>query len=472
MAAQPQIPDPSTDIGKLWNKAVESYKKEIRETVKEGTLDKVWQGIRRKEAEKKPSTTLKSENFSNAKEIYLSLLEKDELFNKFRHEGGTSEKIRTSLSGCADAIDKAGKLVAGIASTAFAPAPVIMSAMTLLLQATKDVSDDYDVVVIFYDNATALLSRVGLLENKVPDRGKFKSRLLNVFRSILELCAVSQKYVKQKRWKGWAKAVLHGGDLRLKNAYDGFERSVQHLESDVAVHTLTTAIETKKTVDDISTSMSTQFRGNIEIQGFLREARDHDREMRKMMENLLKNIPGSVAEVEYDPGARESLSLDMLRRGLNSGDEALYHVEHRLVEMSASSVHYKKAFEWLHSDLNKLVDGTDTILHLQDIFSMGNPRVSYFAYEYLRERFAAESCSSVVYFFFEREHNELQSTETMLSCCAIQLAQQDKNYEQNLLLILRRKLGLVRLQHGACSGFRLIQIVPQSVVPTKRIKFL
>ncbi|KAH7129470.1 hypothetical protein B0J13DRAFT_138680 [Dactylonectria estremocensis] len=447
MAAQRQGLGPTTDIGHMWEIAVQGYKEEIQEMGNEGTMDKVLGSILHKESGKKPPNTFEHEKFLDAKAVFLSLEKDGKLFNSFRHEGGIREKIRSSLSACADAIDKAGKLAAGVASTVFAPAPVIMSAMTLLLQAAKDVSDDYDVVVIFYDNATALLSRVGLLENRVPERGKFKDRLVDVFRSILELCVISQKFIKKNRWKAWAKAVLSGGDPRLKNAYDGFERSVRHLESDVAVHTLTTAIETKQTLDEISASMSTHFKGNIEVGSYLREMRDHGREMRdhgreirKMMERFPKNIPGSICEVEYDPGARKSLTLGMLRRGLNAGDEALYHVDHRLAEMAASSLHYEEVFKWLHSDIDKLVRGEEQILHLKDMFGMGNPKVSFFMYNYLRERFTADSSTSVAYFFFDRQHSKLQSTETMLSCCAIQLARQDQDYQHKLLHLINGAL--------------------------------
>lgn len=68
------------------------------------------------------------------------------------------------------------------------------------IQASKNVSDDYDQVAAFFDIMGSLLERLSLLETKLPSAKNYKTILMRVFSSLMGLCGTATKYVNDGRF--------------------------------------------------------------------------------------------------------------------------------------------------------------------------------------------------------------------------------------------------------------------------------
>lgn len=68
------------------------------------------------------------------------------------------------------------------------------------MQASKNVSDDFDEVARFFDIMSSLLERLSLLESKLPDAKDYKIILMRVFSSLMVLCGIATSYVAKGRF--------------------------------------------------------------------------------------------------------------------------------------------------------------------------------------------------------------------------------------------------------------------------------
>lgn len=67
------------------------------------------------------------------------------------------------------------------------------------LQTANAVSADYDKIAGFFEDLDSYLSRLKILEHKIPPIAELKEALTEVFTSVLVLCGIWAKYVKMKR---------------------------------------------------------------------------------------------------------------------------------------------------------------------------------------------------------------------------------------------------------------------------------
>lgn len=125
-----------------------------------------------------------------------------ELFNKYRHNKGLTDKLRSVISRNSKVIQAVASNVANAASSvisptytftvclanlmkAFPPSAAILTAFTYVMKASKNVSDDYDQVAAFFEIMGSLMERLSLLESKLPSAKNYKIILMRVFTSLI-----------------------------------------------------------------------------------------------------------------------------------------------------------------------------------------------------------------------------------------------------------------------------------------------
>jgi len=129
-----------TDLANLWNGALQKYQEESE-------------------------TELPVMNMS------MILAEQDRqllLFGQFRHNKGKLDKLRSVVSRNSELIQSLASNVANAASTAFPPSSAILTAFNLVMNASKAVSEDYEMIVSFFDIMHSFLERISMLEKKLP----------------------------------------------------------------------------------------------------------------------------------------------------------------------------------------------------------------------------------------------------------------------------------------------------------------
>jgi hypothetical protein len=97
------------------------------------------------------------------------------------------------------------------------PASLIFTAFGQVMQSFADVSADYDKVMGFFDFTHRFFDRLSMIEQKMPDLPQFQHCVSRVFSSILKICAISQKYCKEKRFSESPDIKLSYPLLRIRS---------------------------------------------------------------------------------------------------------------------------------------------------------------------------------------------------------------------------------------------------------------
>ncbi len=137
-----------TDLGGLWQEALFKYRQESGVDLQE-----VASGL-------DMSTVLAEQQ--------TQLL----VFGEFRHNKGKVDELRNLVSRNTGLLR--GIVTHGLqaATGAFPPCSAILAAFNLVMNASKAVSDDYDMIVAFFDIMNSFLERISLLEKRMPQVNK------------------------------------------------------------------------------------------------------------------------------------------------------------------------------------------------------------------------------------------------------------------------------------------------------------
>jgi hypothetical protein len=210
----------SSDIGRLWDEALASY-------------------------EKTTENDLRAHMGKQITVTQLVMQQEQELaaFTSFRHNKGKVDKIRSVIARNADIINNFADLVGDLASAAYPPSATILTAFTLVMSASKHVSEDYDMIEGFFDLMHSFLERLSLIEGKMPREREYQVMLVRVFSSFLDLSAIAHQYCRKRgRLIKWAKALVEKNDKELKGAFDGLNTHLSRLESATIIRTLAAAL--------------------------------------------------------------------------------------------------------------------------------------------------------------------------------------------------------------------------------------
>ncbi|KAJ0132542.1 Uncharacterized protein HZ326_24373, partial [Fusarium oxysporum f. sp. albedinis] len=154
-------------------------------------------------------------------------------FHKFRHDKGKVDRLRTLFASNLDLVEQSANQIIAAAAPAFPPAAAIGTAMTFMLQACRAVSADYDMVIVFFDDMNSFLTRITILETRLPKYKAYQNCLMDVFTSFLTMCGIAHKYIELGRFKKWISSLLKGligdGD-DLGGARAGMDKKLQHLQ--------------------------------------------------------------------------------------------------------------------------------------------------------------------------------------------------------------------------------------------------
>ncbi|KAF9768691.1 hypothetical protein IL306_013959 [Fusarium sp. DS 682] len=210
-----------TDVGLLWQNAIDRYK-EI--TDKDGEIERV----------------------ANVQQVLDTIEDREEKFKWRRHDGSKIDKFRTLVNQALAPLQLIGELVVQATKTLYPPTEVIFAAIKYLISVSKSVSADYDKLENFFEDLRSYLTRLSVLEHNIPAIPELKAVLTEVLTSILVLCAICTKYLKTKRVVKAFRALLSGEDSELKEAYENLRKAVER-EKGVVRNCILLGVEQTKT---------------------------------------------------------------------------------------------------------------------------------------------------------------------------------------------------------------------------------
>ncbi|KAK0661719.1 hypothetical protein DIS24_g2303 [Lasiodiplodia hormozganensis] len=389
-------------------------------------------------------------------------------FKNFRHDGQTTDKLRSLVSKNSELIMSAAKQISSAASAAFPAAGTILTAFTWVMDASNNVSKDYDVIYTFFDIQHSFLERISIIEKKVPNIEIYQTIMMRVFTSILDLCRIATKYQKEGRFIKWSKALIKGSDDKLQGALGSLKTNIQRLESATMFATLRQTIETHQAVTE-NITMTRQVLANQQEQSVilkesamvgqqtLEVSQQNSREMQKMSgmifrlasmsENSQEQGKGEKGRKLKDAGARRSAALVQVK-------EAMQTVAIPATAMAYADIKQtfvQGTFKWLreNEEYNTFAVGeNEPFLWVTSDRGLGKSSLAYFAINELKER--RHICqTNVAYFFFKEEHKEMRSTVDLLKTVAAQLAEADHKYRDEVAKELKKNAEKLKEGDGS-----------------------
>lgn len=181
-AVKAELDADTRDVSALWNRAVQDYNATT--------------GI-----------PLAQPHFKDAQEMMKFGNEGAEQFQSWRHGDKRVDKLRSLFMQNIDFIETGAKQLIAAATPAFPPAAAIGTALTFVLTGCKGQSADYDAIVNFFEDMNNFLQRVTIIEKRVPRKKAYQNALMDVFSSLLHMCAVAHKFIKLGRFSKFSPCV-------------------------------------------------------------------------------------------------------------------------------------------------------------------------------------------------------------------------------------------------------------------------
>ncbi|PGH15791.1 hypothetical protein AJ79_02171 [Helicocarpus griseus UAMH5409] len=390
---------PTSDVPFLWQQALEKYQE---------STGKALQQLPR---------------FARVEDILKDTELQEGTFNKFRHNGGMVDRLRSSIARNASFLESL-KFVVDAAALAFPPTAAISSAIFYVLQVTKHVSSDYDKVIDFFDSMKTFLERLSIIQGKLPSIPAYTSHVVRVFSAMLSLCGISATYIKKGRLKKLGGILIGGGaDENLKSAHAAMEKSLTELESASVTVILANTEDLKK---DSKNIIVTTERIDTRTERIELSIQDQFRHMSANFEQLLKSQRKDPKRQQlHDPGkvsdarTRKHVAFSSVKQCFETSIDPAWQardIEYSFVKGSAKWVLEEGAYQiWREGKENPY-------LWISGNPGLGKTCVAFSLAKELTESLAAEPKASVAAFYFQNDHAELVSVSNAMSSIIIQIA--------------------------------------------------
>lgn len=279
---QSELSEDSRDIADIWREALKTYK-----------------GIVGFDLTQKFSST--------ADMINVGTQEMNK-FHKFRHNEKKVDKLRTLFAANLDFVEAGAQQLIAAATPAFPPAAAIGTAVTFMLQACRQQSADYDVVVVFFEDMNSFLQRIVILETRMPKYRAFQNCLMDVFTAFLTMTAFAHKYIDLGRFKKWIQNLMFGQDEDLGGARKSMDTQLARFQSATEFAILANTEESKR--------MEAELLANQRSHGQLLE---EQREVLGSLQETTDQIHSGVVKLIEAFQEQKRLQLDQRGEGQGRG---------------------------------------------------------------------------------------------------------------------------------------------------------
>ncbi|KAK1676525.1 hypothetical protein BDP55DRAFT_550677 [Colletotrichum godetiae] len=328
------VKNDNRDVSDLWKEALKAYK-----------------GIVGFDLERK---------FDNVQAMIAQGTHEMENFHKFRHNDKKVDKLRGLFAANLDYIEKGAQQLVVAAVPAFPPAAAIGTAVTIMLSACRQVSADYDIVMVFFEDMNSFLQRITILETRLPKHKGYQNCLMDVFTSFLVMCGFAHKFIELGRFKKWISNLLHGEDSELGGARKGMDLKIRRLQQATEFAILGNTEEIQKMSTELLTNQNTHTAMLEEQMQVMSSIRNTTEMIQSDMAKLLKAFNDQKREEKKDRGndqrgkAAEQNKPPSAKRIRNilvevEGEDHEYHVlKETLVKDTCTWVFLQPAWdEWL-----------------------------------------------------------------------------------------------------------------------------
>ena len=211
---------------------------------------------------------------------------------RFSEYRGKRQKLFRVLGNVLKPIELLGNLAAGGASVAFPPSSLVFGAVLYLINAGQGVSACYDAITNLFNEVQDFTSRLSV-HSKQDISQELREIVTKILVSLINLCDISAKLVKDGRIKKYFKGLLLGEDDKVKAEMADLQRLTESEERMTGALTLSVVTTTDKKVDELRELM---LRSNDP------KPEQRDDNERKQLENLreMLGISNNTPQEMYD----------------------------------------------------------------------------------------------------------------------------------------------------------------------------
>ncbi|CAN9315429.1 unnamed protein product [Alternaria alternata] len=462
----------STDLGRLWEKALEEYREECGEN-------------------------LKGMKASNINEVMNNVNYSMESFGASRHSGGKRDRFRQAMGDHLGSMQKCinGLAEIGAAAGAFPPAmPVglIFTAASGLISAFSAVRAEYDRIEEFFGYSSRFFERLAICESRA-DSDAVAIAIVRVFSQQLTVCGRVRYLIqgKAKRMKQFFKALWEAEDEKLTTAYAAMHASIEELDQAIGFESYSAIRDVK---DDMAINRSKMEGLDVKLSSFRKElgqdiqqvyaeslklevvikdgfysvntrldeslalnhkiAKNHEKlvesqnAMAKMLSELSRerHVQGEPRIQDQDLESNVSGGNFQAVREIKkffTRNQATFplwmdaHRENLAIHEDLCGSRVQNTAQWVfeHQSFKNWVDGKDPILWLKGTEGVGKSFLTQSIIENLRKR--QEEHIWVAYFYFKEAFPYLQSRQNAFASSALQLADTHTKYAEQVAADLR-----------------------------------
>ncbi|RDW63670.1 hypothetical protein BP6252_11215 [Coleophoma cylindrospora] len=398
------------DVSDLWNDALKKYR-----------------GIVQVDLDKLPVP-----RFTSTEEMISYGSEQMEGFHRYRHNQQKVDKLRGLFRDSMWYIQKGAEQLAAAATPAFPPAAAISTAFSYMLNACKQVSADYDVVMNFFEDMNSFLQRITILESRLPSYPAYRNCLMDVFTSLLEMCAFATRYIREGRFKKWITNLIKGEDSDLGGARKKMDTSIDRLQSATEYAILGNTVEIQKMNAELRENQEAQTKmieTLLEKQDQMLTADAYFASYSKLLKLIEVQKDGDASRSKAKPAKGKVASANRVKNIFAVTTNPM--VEHRNIKYSFLN----GTCTWLTGEANWNSWNTQKsgVLTVSGPPGSGKSCLAAYAYDQLTASAEADANIIVASFYFREANKDFSSFVNAIYWIIIQIAEQDKALCEKIL---------------------------------------
>lgn len=285
----------------------------------------------------------------------------------------------------------------------------------------------------------SFLQRVSILETRLPGYRAYQACLMDVFTSLLTMCAFARKFIKLGRLKKWVINAFRGEDDDLAGSRKTMDKALVRLQSATEFAILANTENLAEGQQSLQ-SMQDELKKNQEMQYQLAESQqlmlqtmlERQADVRDEIGDI-KKLVQALQRTEIAQGAASVQSR--AKSAVNAVRSIISEVpENDLQLQMLQDSHLSGSCGWIFGEpvwksWYRTSDSTNDspLLLLRGPEGIGKSHIAVALYEYISSEIDKDpgSFSCVVYFFAQDGVANLKTFQSIINCAVLQISEQN-----------------------------------------------
>ncbi|RAH81654.1 hypothetical protein BO86DRAFT_96267 [Aspergillus japonicus CBS 114.51] len=229
----------------------------VADTKEPKSLDDLWkEALDRIAAENNVSLEELQTRGDQWSDAESGLQKASKLFEHSRRPGDRKDKVMKSVAGCLDWVDSGVTFVKGHVSGTYAvPAQLVAGSILYMIQAAKDMSEDFDLIESTFETLNIALQDIGDLRHRQFDKSNFLRRLTDILIAMVDFCSFSGRvFSEYSRKRLYIRALLKGRNKEIMAKCDHVQKVILLFRATLPIQILNVVEGMGEKIENLPTS--------------------------------------------------------------------------------------------------------------------------------------------------------------------------------------------------------------------------